>query len=234
LEGVVLEQFRSTYLATPRRRDSIRFAEALQSLDQTSGSGSSSAADRSQVMLLRATRRWPQRLAIAAAVVFATTTGWLVLDNRLLRERVTSAELRHDRQLREAEARAADTARRLSTGPGPSLQSVAMLVLSPQMRSGSQLPTIALAGSTRELAVQLDLEPVDYPSYTAALVVSSEDRVLWRSERLSAHTAGDRKRIDLHLPAAVLSPRTYLVRVSGVSARGASEIVGEYRFSVVR
>jgi hypothetical protein len=63
---------------------------------------------------------------------------------------------------------------------------------------------------------------------------SSGDRVVWQSGRLIARVDGDRKRIDLGLPASVLSPQEYLIRVSGVPERGASEIVGEYRFIVVR
>jgi len=234
LGGVVLEQFRSRYLTTPQRRAAARFAEALQSLDEHSGEGSSSDAGRGPTTVVREPRRWRELLALAAAVVLATASVWLVLDNRTLRERVTSAELQRDRQLREAEApRAADTAPP-PTGPGPSLPTLATLVLTPQLRSARQLPTVALAGSTGDLAVQLDLEPVDYPAYEASLVASNGDRIVWRSDRLIARTVGDRKRIDLGLPATVLNPQEYLIRVSGVPARGASEIVGEYRFIVVR
>ena len=234
LQGVVLEQFRSRYLTTPRRREATRFAEALQSLDENSGTGSSSEAGRGPTTPVRETRRWRELLAIAAAVMLATASVWLVLDNRMLRERVTSAELQRDRQLREAEARrAADTAPP-PTSREPSPLTVATLVLAPQLRSARQLPTVALAVGTGDLAVQLDLEPVDYPAYDASLVASNGDRIVWRSDRLIARTVGDRKRIDLGLPATVLSPQEYLIRVSGVPARGASEIVGEYRFIVVR
>lgn len=234
LEGVVLEQFRSRYLTTPQRREAARFAEALQSLDENSGEGSSSDAGRGPTTVVREPRRWRELLALAAAVILATASVWLVLDNRTLRERVTSAELQRDRQLREAEApRAADTAPP-PPGPGPSLPTLATLVLTPQLRSARQLPTVALTVGTGDLAVQLDLEPVDYPAYDAALVASNGDRIVWRSDRLIARTVGDRKRIDLGLPAAVLSPQEYLIRVSGVPARGASEIIGEYRFIVVR
>ena len=111
LAGVVLEQFRSSYLTTPQRRDAARFAEALQSLEENSEGGRSSEAGRGPTTPVRETRRWRELLAMAAAVILATASAWLVLDNRTLRERVTSAELQRDRQLREAEARwAADTA----------------------------------------------------------------------------------------------------------------------------
>jgi anti-sigma factor RsiW len=234
LAGVVLEQFRSRYLTTAERRDAARFAEALQSLNENSEWGGSSEAGRGPTTPGRETRRWRELLAIAAAVVLATSSVWVGLDNRRLRERVTSAELQRDRQLRESEARrSADTTPPL-TGREPSSLTVATLVLAPQLRSARQLPTVALAVGTGDLAVQLDLEPVDYPAYDASLVASNGDRILWRSDRLIARTVGDRKRIDLGLPATVISPQEYLIRVSGVPARGASEIVGEYRFIVVR
>ncbi len=184
LEGVVLEQFRSSYLTTPQRREAARFAEALQSLDESSGRGSSSDAGRGPTTVVREPRRWRELLALAAAAILATASVWLVLDNRTLRERVTSAELQRDRQLREAEApRAADTAPP-PTGRDPSPLTVATLVLTPQLRSARQLPTVALTVGTGDLAVQLDLEPVDYPAYDASLVASE-----WRPDRVAVGPA---------------------------------------------
>jgi hypothetical protein len=233
LEGIVLEQFRSRYLTTPRRHEATRFARALQSLDEDSGGRSSSPAGHEPATPVPKSRRWRNLLPLAAALVLAVVSGWLALDNRALRQRATSAELQRDQQLREAQARSA-TATAPPPGTGTSQLTVATLVLTPQLRSARQLPTVALSGGGGDVAVHLDLEPVDYPAYEATLVASREDRVLWRSDRLSARTVGDRQRIDLSLPAGVLGPQDYLIRVSGVPARGAPEIVGEYRFIVSR
>ena len=82
--------------------------------------------------------------------------------------------------------------------------------------------------------VRLDLEPVDYPAYTAMLLTATGTREAWRADQLSARSIGGQKTLDLHLPVTVLSPQEYVIRVSGVPARGALEIVGEYRFAVVR
>jgi hypothetical protein len=238
LGGADLEQFRSKYLTTPERREAARFAEALQSLDKHPGRDSSPGT---LPVPLRIREKAPaSRFAWAAAVLLLATSGvWLALENRMLRTRVNSAEsareeLQRERQLSEADIqRPADTAPP-STAQDPSALTVATIVLMPQLRGARQLPTVALAGSTGELAVQLDLEPVDYPAYDASLVASNEERPLWRTDRLVARTAGNRKTIDLRLPAAVLSPQDYLIRVSGVPAGGTPEIVGEYRFTVVR
>jgi hypothetical protein len=75
---------------------------------------------------------------------------------------------------------------------------------------------------------------VDYPSYDASLVAANGSRVLWRAERRTARVAGGRTTLDLRLPATVLAPQDYLIRVSGVPARGAPEIVGEYRFTIAK
>lgn len=240
LQGAALEQFRSTYLMTPRGRDAVQFAEALQSLDEKSVRGASREAGLRPSTLVLEQSRWPERLALAAAVVIlATASVWLVLDNRLLRSRVTSIEssrdeLLRERQLRDAQARPpADTSPR-AIGQGSTPLTVATLVLAPQLRSARQLPTVTLGDGASELPVRLDLEPVDFPAYEASLVAPGNDRPLWRADRLTAHTVGGRQIIDLRLPATVLTPQEYLIRVSGVPARGPSEIVGEYRFTVAR
>ena len=234
LAGAVLEQFRSRYLTTPRRQEAIRFARALQSLDVHSTGDLSLDPGRAPATAVPKTRRWRDLLPIAAAVVLAVAGVWLALDNRALRERATSAEIERDRQLREAEApRTPDTAPP-STGGAPPPVTVATLVLTPQLRSARQQPTLTLTGSGGDVAVQLELEPVDYPAYEAALVAAGGDRIAWRSDRLTARTVGDRQRLDVGLPAALLTPQDYLIRVTGVPARGAPEIVGEYRFTVAR
>ena len=164
LEGAVLEQFRSRYLTTPRRREATRFAEALQSLDENSGLRSPEAG-RGPTTPPPEKRRWRESLALAAAILLSIATVSLVLDNRTLRERATSAELERNRQLVEAEARRpADTARPPTVQQASPL-TIATLVLAPQLRSARQLPTVTLAGGTGNLAVQLELEPVDYPTY---------------------------------------------------------------------
>jgi anti-sigma factor RsiW len=232
LEGVVLEQFRSRYLTTPRRREATRFARALQSLDEHSEQDRSLAAGPEPATQGETTGRWRNLLPLAAVLVLAVASAWLALDNRTLRERATSAELERDRQVREVQAPTATDTARPPTGAVAVPLPVATLLLTPQLRSTRQLPTVALSGDGGEVPVQLDLEPVEYPAYEAALFNSNGGRLVWRSDRLSARTVGDRQRIDLSIPARVLRPADYLIRVSGMPTRGAPEIVGEYRFVV--
>jgi anti-sigma factor RsiW len=235
LEGLVLEQFRAHYLTTPRRLEATRFARALQSYEAPLTGSRSTQANRGPTAATSAekTPRWRHWLPLAAAVVLAVASAWLALENRALRDRAMSAELQRDQQLRAAETPSATEPPAPSTGVAPSLPAVATLLLTPQLRSGRQLPTVTLTGGGN-VAVQLDLEPVDYPAYDAALIASSGNRVVWQSGRLMARTRGERQRIDLSFPAGLLSPQDYLIRVSGLPERGAPEIVGEYGFSISR
>jgi hypothetical protein len=235
LQGIDLEHFRTTYLTTPSGREAVRFASALQSLDENPVPAIASAAGAGGSPFVGERSRLRERLALAAVVVMlAGASGWLVLENRTLRGRLTSAESSRDELQRARGAgEPADTAPRPDDriSPPPTL---ATLVLAPQLRSTGQLPTVAMTGGMSELPVRLDLEPVDYPSYAAVLATSSGDRQLWRADGLIARTAGDRQTLGLRLPAAVLTPQAYLIRLSGVPTRGAPEVVGEYRFAVVR
>jgi hypothetical protein len=233
LEGVVLEQFKARYLTNPRRDEAVQFARALQSLEQHPARPAAPQIARAATKTVPTTRRWRDLLPMAAAVILAVATVWLAFANQALRERATNAELQRDQQLRERETESATTTAPPSTGGVRSEPTMATLVLMPPLRSARQLPTVTLTGDG-ELSVQLELEPVDFPAYDAALVDANGNRVLWRSDRLIARTVGDGKRIDLSLPAAFLSPQDYLIRVSGLPDRGAAEIVGEYRFSITR
>ena len=82
--------------------------------------------------------------------------------------------------------------------------------------------------------MQLELEPNAYSLFSVSLLDQSGDQALWRSSKLKAKVAGDSKTISVSFRAAVLKPQNYVLRVSGISAKGAAEIVGDYPFRVVK
>jgi len=235
LHGMELEHFRTGYLSTARGREATRFAEALKSLAERSGQSALFKQSIGESPQTRAS--WTRWLLLAAVLVLATASAWQAFDNRALRARLAGVEsarevLERDRQRRDAEA--SQPLATVQPSAGPPQTPFATLVLAPQLRGASRVPAVALTGSSGDLIVRLDLEPVDYPMYTAMLLSSTGSREAWRADRLSARRIGGQKTLELHLPVTVLSPQEYVIRVSGVPARGALEIVGEYRFAVVR
>jgi hypothetical protein len=112
--------------------------------------------------------------------------------------------------------------------------SIASFILAPQLRGVGQIQTVSVPAKTDLVAMQLGLEPNDYSAYRVALLNQSGNQTLWRRSKLKAKMAGDSKTISVSFHAAMLKPQTYVLRVSGISAKGVAEIVGDYPFKVVK
>ena len=112
--------------------------------------------------------------------------------------------------------------------------SIASFVLAPQMRSGGKVSAISVPTNTDEVEVQLRLEPNDFSAYRVALLNLPSNQTIWRSGTLKARTTGPSKTVSVRLRADLLKPQMFIMQVSGVSANGASEVVGDYPFKVVR
>jgi hypothetical protein len=117
----------------------------------------------------------------------------------------------------------------LSGGPG-----VASFILAPQLRGPGQIQTISVPAKTDSVAMQLELEPNAYSLFSVSLLDQSGNKTLWRSSKLKAKVAANSKSLTLGFRAALLEPQTYVLRVSGISAKGVTEIVGDYPFRVVK
>lgn len=101
------------------------------------------------------------------------------------------------------------------------------------MRGASDVRTIFIPAETVYVAMGLDLEPNSYSAYRVALLDQSDNRTLWRGSNLKPRTKGDTKTLDIKFSARILKPRVYVLRVTGVAADGAGEVIGDYPFRVV-
>ena len=111
--------------------------------------------------------------------------------------------------------------------------SIASFILTPQMRGVQQIPVISIPADTDRVSMQLELEPNDFRYYRVVLINQITNQNLWSSSKIKA-TTSDRKTLKASLPASQLGPNAYVLRVTGVSAGDESEIVGDYRFRVVK
>lgn len=83
--------------------------------------------------------------------------------------------------------------------------------------------------------MRLELEPDDHPAYRVELLEQSGQKAVWRSNRLKATARSDgAKTLSVRFGAGLLRSQTYVLRVKGVAADGAFEIVGDYPFRVVK
>lgn len=166
------------------------------------------------------------------------------LQQRLDRQRAAATYAAHD--LVRAKASLADSIDRdtsaedhtdktvaSSASPATPIGPVA-LVLTPQVRDGGSPATVAVAPQAAQVSIQLQLEFDDFPRYRVALENPSDDRVIWRSTRLTARSRHGRSMLGIVVPAQILKQQQYALRVVGLASVGDNEIVGHYVFRVLR
>lgn len=288
LRGATLEQFKSHYMASPLRREKVKFARAFQLIAEKNADGKASevmteAHDESAAKrkgfwwlfssgLLATPRPALQWGAAFASLALLVAVGWLAFENARLRGQASQTQARREqlgrreeelqkelegRRTADAEteqelARVREERERLErelkrqesqgqqrvTGQRPSppsAGSVASFVLTPQMRDAAQIREVSVPPVAGYVAMRLELEPNDYSAYRVALINQNGNQTFWRSGKVRARAAGDAKSVSVNFRAGLLKPQTvYLLRVTGVSTAGASEIVGDYPFRVVK
>jgi len=198
----------------------------------------------------------------AAALAVLLGGGWLAVDNLRLRQQMSQTAARRDALIqreqdlqkeiesqREANsqaeqelARVRDERERLEqelkkaqqggAKPASGEGSIVSLILAPPLRGAGQVPTLSIRPGTSQVAAQLQLEAADYAAYRVALIEPAGNQSLWRSGNLKP--GRNRKIVSVSFPARLLKSQNYSLRVSGVAAGGASEIVGDYPFKVVK
>lgn len=271
------ERFKSHYLASPLRREKVRFARAFQDWAETAGitgvltPGRDRAPQRhsrsgwSLLDHLRAPRlAWQWGLA-AAVLVLVAAGGVLLVQNLRLRQQMAQTQAKHDElwqreqelqkqieaqrstnskteqelaRLRDERERLEQELARAGSGrasPSAGEGGVVSFILAPPLRGIEQVPRVAIPAGTSFVSMQLQLEPNDYAAYRVALLNQSHSQTLWRSSTLKAKPARNGKALSVSFGAGLLKPQTvYALRVIGVVAAGATEVVSDYSFRVVK
>jgi hypothetical protein len=256
LSGEVLARFESYYLASPLRREKVRFAENLRrSLDAAVARASTSAA------VEPALERRQSGGSERPAGWFAWLSGWRVGSVWMLPVAATVAlvlagafwfeDVRLRRELSEAQSLSATLEGQLElllkTTPGGSSPSTdgdrggtktlpAMaIVLPPVTRSAAgPIATVSLAPEATRLTLELQLDSNESSGYQVALKDPGTNQIVWRSGRLAAVSHGDRVTVTVDVPAHDLKAQHYAVELSGQDAGERQHIVGTYTVQLQR
>jgi hypothetical protein len=118
--------------------------------------------------------------------------------------------------------------------PQISTARIASIILSPvASRDVSEANTLRLNSDTQAARVRLIFKSDDYRNYSAALTTVAGASV-WQQKTLKANTIGTNKSVSLQFASALLNLQDYIVTVSGKTAAGKTETIGEYYFRVER
>jgi len=217
LSGEMLQRFQSVYLASPKRRQKVAFAESLAS--RTGAREPTFSGPNRRIA------RFPQ-WALAAAACLAMIAGGLGLYRYSQPAAHTSAEQR-------PEARALPPESATPPVRAPRTTVVPALVLPPQTRGAGSIATLKLPLDADEVLFDLELETDDFAGYRAALRNSATNLVEWRSATLQSKQRGAVRLVSVTVPSKSLEQRNYVLELSGIAA-GAQEFVASYAFRVER
>jgi hypothetical protein len=247
LSGKTLEEFRTFYLSSAKRREKVAFAEGLLQF-QTSAARVAIQTSKKSSFFSRvfAPRRMVLQFA-AAAFVMSLVLGYLLYDNASLRYQMDDAHARQssleqnkqqlENELREQRAANADSKK------GPELRGknrsdvdqlkTLALILPPPARGLSSVKTITVHPNADLVVLVLTLESADFPQYRVTLKDPANNEVVWRSADMEAASADNKPGLTVSFRAGLLKTQNYVAEVAGLSHGGKAEIIGDYPFHVV-
>ncbi len=154
---------------------------------------------------------------------------------RARREELT-AELERERAQRAQLER--EKARLEAAAPSPEPRGLLALALTPGLVRDINDPRSApkrihLPPGANLLRLQLDIrKPGQYRSYRATLETADGDEI-WRQSRLRAGTAASGQAVALTLPTSLFAPGDYVITLSGVTASGEIQEIGDYYLTIL-
>lgn len=223
-----LERFDRLYRGSPNLREKVRFGQALHTVAAKAEPG------RTTEQIRPGPRRfWSQGLAAAAVLVIAVA-GYLGVHNTRLREELGQLELRRAAVERQNEQLRQELERNRATPTPPPSPVTATFLLPPSRRGlGNDATTILLRPGTEQVTLRLQVEADDYPMFWVALRDLATTRIVWRSQDVHAEASSSDRIVAVTVPVSALTTQRYSAELSGVSQRGASELVGNYLVRVV-
>ena len=201
------------------------------------------------------------RLAFVAAVILLIVgAAWLFVETQRLRRQVNqlqaekqsgnelqqaleqerknnedlNARLNQEKQQREQTDESlrqlTETTEAKNPAPPPVIASLTLL---PGLsRGGGQKPNLDLSNDARLVRLQIGIDPEEQYKSFAVELRTVAGRQVWNRENLAARTRRGTRAVGLTLPATVLKPGEYELRLRGLTEGGASEDVGFYYFNV--
>ena len=232
------ERFAQRFSTSAEWRRRIAFAKTLSSAenDRSTMTAAQPKVHAATVRSQRPMLIWGLAAASLAVIVVGS---WLVLENSRLRAGLgrmqaeqTAGELQAQelqRQVAEQRQRGDQLAEQLQRG-SPSLLS--FILMPGTVRGINPSTKLAFPPDAQLLRLRLYLEGANpYKRYRAELR-TSDDKLIWSTERLAAQQTPQGKEVDLDLSASIFDTGDYEVTLQGIVDKGQPENVGYYSFTV--
>ena len=203
---------------------------------------------------------WRQWAAIAAALVFAISGGILWTRNRELQRQLIAADATYARLRQEVDTQSKITAEtkaelsaeqqqtqlvesqveQIQTSPLDKIHdTIVNIVLGLNYLVGAtrggekKVKTLDVPANARLVRLTLDVGASSFESFNI-LLRRGDGNGVWKRSGLKAKAAGDRRRLNLSVPAETLTPGDYEVLIVGAPSEGDAELIGRYFLKVER
>lgn len=241
------ERVERVYLLDPRRRERLRFAEALAAAADTDAS-TTVAGHRPASQWTG----WRLAAAVAAALVVAVTAALSIETLRLRRDLASQAAARanaeHAFETQLAAERARndqlrgdlDRARAAGSGAAGGDRTAAQSTVVALTLFGSgrrtvdagAIPTLVVPPGTEQIRLELVVDASDYRSYQLRLQ-RADGVVVLDQDNAAARVDRDRATFALLAPASQLSSGDYLLTLRGILPTGAADDITRSRLRIV-
>jgi hypothetical protein len=237
-------RFEQHYLINRDRQRRVNFVRRLKSYAMAAArrAPAEGAGDWQRIGdLVRFHPRW----AIAAAAVLILLMGgnlWFVgwnyrLQGQLDQVRAQQGREEQSRQQLQGQLpgltdQANTLQRMLDAQQGGAVQLPTFGLTPGRLRGpGSSLVRVVVPAGAAHIRLQLQLPGDDASLYRAVLSVDA-GAYIWFQSKLNAESNGGRDIVTVLLPAQVLAPGDYQLKLSGTAAQGALEVIATYSFRV--
>jgi hypothetical protein len=117
--------------------------------------------------------------------------------------------------------------------PKSSLGSLASFVLTLGAARGTGATTkLTIPAEAKQVRLDAVFDTGDFHRYRAE-IQNVDGRVLWSRTGLTSRARGSQRMVSIVVPAQTLREEDYILALSGLTAGGDQEIVGEYFFRVL-
>ncbi|HXI24478.1 MAG TPA: hypothetical protein VNG71_11495 [Pyrinomonadaceae bacterium] len=230
LSAAERQNFEKHFLSTPRRLQKLQMARSLDRyLEERAGPLSTSATTAPHFPI--PTRRNLTIVLSLAAVVALLMGGYVVTE--VIKRRISNDKIIEAQKRRAAlESELADLNHSTNGSPQGNL-AVLPLTLKPILvREAGEIRNVDVFQSRSLIVLQLELTADTYESYQASLQ-TNDDVELAAVYDLKTMTLSNGKLLMLKLPAWLIEPGDYQVRLRGVLS-GQQEDVGLFPFRITR
>jgi len=260
LSATERQRFETRFLASAERRKRVEFAKALRTVVSESPAPEKNRTTWSWRDSLYAFLNGfnpTARLAfVAATILVVAGAAWLFVETQRLRRQVTQLQAENQQALEAERKRNAELNARLdqekqqreqtdeslrqltetqeAKNPAPPPVIATLTLLPGLSRGGGEKPTLDLSNDARLVRLQIGIDPEEQYKSFAVELRTLAGRQVWNRENLATRTRRGTHFVGLTLPATVLKPGDYELRLRGLTETGGAEDVGFYYFNVTK